>query len=410
MKILFYPYHLGYMHTSQNIAPVTGVPMTVPYTMKDMEGDLHGVTHNVGNTVHVEAPPRMLSYNTSGSASTFLAEMYRSHGKDPVATASEISKRFDYVLVSEANVFRLHGRNKDESETRTMRLRINADILDNLTIPFSVIGAGIQSIPGDDLDDFDSNIAYFLQVVDRKAEMLGVRGRATRDWLARAGISRNVKALGCPSLFLYPDNILGISYRALNSESSVLTAGYMSPKHIKNQFNRVNVTIDIAKSFKTDFVMQDDYYEISREQTLNHYNEAIGVVDRDFVLSKLQEAGLDASSINRFLHFRNSYSWRICCSGYDAYIGDRLHGGIVAMQAMRPAVIFHADFRVRELADLFGFPSAPISDVIRDGVNVVLEREYTEQRISDFKDNYSDLLKNFQREMANAGLTLRRPN
>jgi len=382
--------------------------MSVPYSMADMERDLHGVTHNVGNTIHVEAPARMLSYDPFGSASTFLVDLYRAHGHDPVASAKAISERFDYLLISEANVFRLHGRTKEESEQKTSRLRINADILDNLTIPFAVIGAGIQSIPPDNLDEFDSNISYFLRIVDRKAELLGVRGRATRDWLARAGISRNVKALGCPSLFLYPKNILSIAYKPLDQGSRVLTAGYLTPRHIKHHRERVDLTLEIAKNFQTDYVLQDDYYELSQGEQQSHYNEALGLVDRAFVLKKLSEHDFDASSIQNFLHFRNSYAWRVSSGQYDAYVGDRLHGGITAMQAMRPAMIFYDDFRVRELASLFRFPSASINDLKQNGVLNMLEESYTPLIISQFKDNYFDLLQNFRKEITNAGLDLRK--
>ncbi|MGC0055111.1 polysaccharide pyruvyl transferase family protein [Brucella pituitosa] len=409
MKILFYPYHLGYLHTNQQISPVAGLPMSVPYTMEDMEKDLWGVTHNVGNTIHVEAPSRMLEYDTFNSASTYLIDLYRTYGSDPVATAKVISDRFDYLLISEANVFRLHGKDKSESETETQRLKIIADIVDNLTIPFSVIGAGLQSIPSDNLDDFDSNIAYFLRVVDKKSVMLGVRGRATRDWLKRAGISRNVKALGCPSMFLYPKNILGIQYKEINRNSQILTAGYLTPRHIKHRRKRVNISVDIARNFITDFVMQDDYYELSEGQIENHFNEALGILDRDFVLKTLSDLGLDASAIRNFFHFRNSYAWRIKSGQYDAYIGDRLHGGIAAMQAMRPAMIFHDDYRVEELAGLFEFPSASIQSIQKHGVMELITQNYTPHAFDRFKETYSNILNNFRTEMKNAGLKLREP-
>ena len=395
------------MHTNQSIKHSTGVPMTVPYSMSDMEVDLHGVTHNVGNTIHVEAPARMLSYDTFGSASTFLSELYYSHNGDVAAVAKEISEKFDYLLVSEANVFRLHGRNKEESEKNSKRLKINADILDNLTIPFSVIGAGIQSIPSDDLNEFDSNIAYFLRVVNKKAEMLGVRGRATRDWLARAGISHNVKVLVCQSLFLYPKNVQGICYKPLDRDSRVITAGYLTYRHLKHHRERVDLTLEIANNFHTDFLLQDDYYELSRGEKDAHYNEALGLVDRSFVLEKLSEQGFDASSIGNFLHFRNSYTWRFCCGQYDAYIGDRLHGGIAAMQAQRPAMIFHDDFRVKELVDLFQIPSASINDLKDRGVMEMIDKNYTPHAFEKFKDSYADLYKNFKSAMKNAGLSLR---
>lgn len=407
MKILFYPYHLGYLHTKQSLSSITGLPMSVPYTMKDMEKDLWGVTSNTGNTVHVEAPARMLEYDTFNSASTFLYELYSANGNDPVETARQISKKFDYLVISEANVFRLHGRNKIESEENSLRLRVNADILDNLTIPFSVIGAGIQTMPPDDLNEFDSNIAYFINIVNKKAELFGVRGRATRDWLKRAGIDRNVKALGCPSLFLYPNNILNLKYKQLNNKSKVLTAGYLNPRYIKHAKKRVSITNEIAKNFITDYVFQDDYYQLFEGEKLNFYNEAIGLVDRNKTLEKLNSLNYSAENINHFLHFRNSYSWRLKSSGYDVYIGDRLHGGIVSMQAMTPSLIFYDDYRVKELADLFKFPSCSIKEILHNGLMQSIYEHYTEIKISEFKENYLILFNNFRREIKNAGLKLR---
>lgn len=409
MRILFNPNYLGYLNTNQAITPVTGVPMSVPYSMDDMRKDLPGATDNVGNIIHIEAPARMLEYDRANSASTSLSGLLRAHGRDPVSTAKFISERFDYFVISEANVLRRHGRGKEESEKSTGRLKINAEVLDNLTIPFVILGAGIQNIPPVDLEEFDSNIAAFLRVVDKKAKLLGVRGRVTRDWLVRAGVGSTVKALGCPSMFLYPNSIRNIQYTPLTKDSRVLSAGYLNKKYVKSSPERIDLIDQLSKTYNIDYVMQTDYYQMMAGEKLNHYNEASGVVDREFVTSKLKEFGYTGHNIKNFYHFRNSYAWRALCSTYDAYIGDRLHGGICAMQSGRPAVILHGDYRVRELANLFQFPSISVKDAYTNGMAAEINKNYSEESIRKFKDTYEAMYSNFREAIQKAGLKLRKP-
>ena len=155
--------------------------------------------------------------------------------------------------------------------------------------------------------------------------------------------------------------------------------------------------------------MQDDFYQLFEGESKSPYNEATGKVDRNTLSDKLSHLNFDPAPLKNFYHFRNSYAWRQFSSNYDAYIGDRLHGGICAMQAGVPATILHADLRVKELADLFEFPSISVNDALSHGIINEVERVYTPESICKFKENYEERYDYFRSSINNIGLKLRAP-
>ena len=58
-----------------------------------------------------------------------------------------------------------------------------------------------------------------------------------------------------------------------------------------------------------------------------------------------------------FYYFDTVSAWRQHCSTHDFYLGDRIHGGVITLQAGKPAVFVHNDARVKELAGKLGAPT-----------------------------------------------------
>ncbi len=90
--------------------------------------------------------------------------------------------------------------------------------------------------------------------------MFGVRGTYTEAWLKKMGF-KNPTALGCPSMMLYPENILGIKAPTKKPEDyRFVTAGYLQKKSVRGR--------QLAKFFtgqKCSYVFQDEIFQFKDE-------------------------------------------------------------------------------------------------------------------------------------------------
>jgi len=108
----------------------------------------------------------------------------------------------------------------------------------------------------------------------------------------------------------------------------------------------------------------------------------------------------------RYYSFSDVGAWRQACLRYDAFIGDRLHGGIAAMQAGVPALILHHDARVAELAEFFAFPSCSLVEFFVLGWQAAAERYLTDKAVADMKARYRQQLRKFVDRVHGCGLEL----
>lgn len=98
-------------------------------------------------------------------------------------------------------------------------------------VPLIALGLGLQGRARP--SELHPSVRQMLALVDRHALVLGTRGLVTRDWLHKHGFE-NAQALGCPSLYCYPQSILDIDakdLRAAGKDARVLTAGYLDRFH-----------------------------------------------------------------------------------------------------------------------------------------------------------------------------------
>ncbi|MCX2794490.1 Polysaccharide pyruvyl transferase [Microbulbifer thermotolerans] len=409
MKILFYPYHIGAGNSKNPLPIAAGCPQNPARNLRELKSELRTCTHNVGNIIHVEAPSRSLQYDKFNSCFTFFSELYEQYNGDIVAIAKEVSKKYDAVVISEANVIRFHGRNKVESEANTKRLSIIADILNELTVPFYVMGVGVQTKTPPILEDFDKNIVKFLKVCESKAALFAVRGRASRDWLRAAGIN-NVVVLGCPSMFVYPENILAIEApkKKLSVDLSIVTAGYLRDLTFKYDRCRSQVILNLSKLGSVHYVFQDDIYQNDEiDDSLPIYNEASGAVNKEYVDRYLLSKGFCAPEFVSYRHFRNSNAWRQFLSSQDLYFGDRLHCGIASMQASVPSILIYDDLRVEEIVSLFSIPSISLGELKRDfNFDEIITEKLSRSSLEGFKENYVERYSYYVNSLRKVGLNI----
>lgn len=350
-------------------------------------------TDNKGNMIHGEAPARILKADRNGSCYISARALIDQFGWSCERTAEELSQRFDLVVFSMANAIRPN-----------FDLGATWKIMDALRAEFIVLGLGIQNPLPYTTESLHRNVVEFLAVANRKAKVFGVRGLHTERWLKAVGFDR-AKALGCPSMYVYPKNILGISSPDPTQVTSAITGGY-----INGRTRRSSAVIDLFKGFDVHYVMQDEIYYWKQQGLLDPdqdiYNDATGEVRRDLIDGLLENIHDERMPFSSYRWFQDPNAWRAFAAGFDFYLGDRLHGGIAALQAGVPGVLMALDARVTEVADFFGLPRIGLDEAETMTARDVVAEHLAPARIDAFKDTYSQRFREFEATLKAADIAL----
>lgn len=415
MRILFSPCEIGQTTVYTNIKGVSPPPLFFKGGKGNVsKTDLVGGSKNVGNIIHNESLSCILDFDVNHSSFVSLGHLIQRYDSiDELADL--ICNNFDYLVIHEANLIRYFGANKEESESSTVLYKKMADLLLMLKIPFAVFGVGLQNyseLPTSKAD-FDQNILSYLQVCEQKANAICVRGELTKKYLNGVlGLDRNIFVTGCPSMFVYPQNLLGIEYLGLDKVKRVASAGYLSPYFVYWQKYRIDVLKEITQRFYSDYFFQEDIYQLFGQEDFL-YNYATGELGKQEVYGKLSECWINEHGdkfnisdllFNHFYFYNNSVAWRTRLSGYDLYIGDRLHGGIAALQCGIPAIFLYDDDRLGEMKEFFLLPSVSLSECKENSLWDKINDVYSNQSVIDFQENYREKYQFFNDLLVNIGL------
>ena len=349
-------------------------------------------TDNKGNMIHGEAPSRMLEFDRSNSCYVSVQALVES-GWDAQQISEELNKRFDLVVFSTANAIR---PNLDPGAT--------ADVLDGLSIDFIVLGMGMQNPLPPNKDMLHPSLVQLLDVCNRKARVFGVRGLDTANWLKSVGYDR-ATSLGCPSMYVYPQNILNISSPDPARVESAITGGY-----INGRVPRSSAIIWLFKGFDAHYVMQEEIATWKQQGRIGDahgiYNDATGELDRNFVNRILEDIHDEKMPFTSYRWFQDPNAWRMFASRFDLYLGDRLHGGIASMQAGVPSILMTEDRRVTEIADFFGIPKITVSEAESTPLLEVVSEKLSPASVEAFKQTYYERFCQFQTTFHEAGIPL----
>ncbi|MHB1083820.1 MAG: polysaccharide pyruvyl transferase family protein [Thiobacillus sp.] len=314
-------------------------------------------------------------------------------GWSPQQISEELSKKFDLVVFSTANAIR---PNLDPGCT--------AHVLDNLSIDFIVLGMGMQNPLPPDKELLHPNLIQLLDVCSRKAKIFGVRGMDTENWLKSVGFDR-AKALGCPSLYVYPQNILNITSPDPSQVKSAITGGY-----INGRVPRSSAIISLFKGFDAHYVMQEEIASWRQQGLIGDatgiYNDATGELDRNYINQILEDIHDEKMPFSSYRWFQDPNAWRMFASRFDIYLGDRLHGGIASMQAGVPSILMTEDRRVTEIADFFGIPKISVREAESSSLQDVIADKLSPNSVDAFKQTYSERFRETEAVFRDSGISL----
>lgn len=391
-KIAFFGISGNSRHTYSGALPhCDGMPRSSGTSLESLL-ELYDATDNKGNMIHGEAPTRMLGANRDNSCYVSVQALEQM-GWSPEKISEELSARFDLVVFSTANAVR---PNLDPGCT--------AEVLSGLTVDFIVLGMGMQNPLPQNTEMLHPKLIELLQVCNRKAKVFGVRGFETEAWLKSVGFDR-ARAIGCPSMYVYPNNILGIAVPDPARVSKALTAGYISAR-----VPRSSAIVGLFKGFDAHYVMQEEIANWKQQGILgalpNIYNDATGEVSKDVIDKILEEIHDEKLPFSSYRWFQDPSAWRAFASQFDFYLGDRLHGGVVALQAGVPTIMMADDRRVIELVDFYKMPmvtlqeaeSIPLREIVADRLSV--------SSLNMFKEAYLERFRNFESTLSEVDIPL----
>jgi hypothetical protein len=274
-------------------------------------------------------------------------------------------------------------------------------VLEQIKIPVIVLGMGMQN-EMEDLSSLEPATVDLLRWIDERALVFGVRGTQTETWLKKMGF-KNPTALGCPSMMLYPENILGIKAPTRKPEDyRFVTAGYLQKKSVRGK-----QLANFFKGQKCSYVFQDEIFQFKEELQGRHFfDDARNQMIHGVMEPLVNEAIGTQAPFDKYFYFDSVDAWRQCYGWHDVFIGDRFHGGVAALQVGLPTAILFKDLRVKELSEFFGVPHTTVDKACTMGIEPFMAEFMSEERINVFLDTYRLRLRNFHRHLTEAGLSM----
>ncbi|WP_084168040.1 polysaccharide pyruvyl transferase family protein [Pseudomonas vranovensis] len=368
----------------------TGVPLSAGNTLRE-HLKFSELVGNNGNMIHRSAMIQMLDFNRNESSQIDLFLFIDFYGS-PEKAAAALNENFDGLMITMSNILR-----GDATELGI------AELIDNLTIKVWCVGIGLQdSLPVGDPNSIDISILKLLKSLDEKAELFGVRGDKSLEWVKSIGI-KNAAAIGCPSMFAYPRNVLSI--KPPKKLNNILTAGHLALSTYKN--SRGHKLMEAFRNQKADYIFQGELNQFTEIlDTTDSFNEALQQPNTELINQQILQKTGQASPFEKYFSFVDCGSWRQACSRYDVYVGERIHGGVAAIQAGVPALICFADVRIEELTGFHGITSCSLDYLADVGVEEAVREKLTPKSISEFHEIYRHRLSNFEKAVTDSNLKL----
>jgi hypothetical protein len=275
-------------------------------------------------------------------------------------------------------------------------------IIDMLEVDFIVLGLGMQEAMPYDLDLLHPNLARLLFLCNEKAKVFSVRGEKTEHWLKKVGLDKAI-ALGCPSLFVYPQNIMNLTPPDPEKVRTALTGGYIS-----DRAPRSYAIVSLFEDFKAHYVMQQEMFVLKEffEHVDSLYNDATGEVEKELLNIVLENIHGKKMPFESYRWFQDPHAWRVFASQADFYLGDRFHGGVAALQAGVPSLIIAEDLRVHELTDFFKIPNITFKEIHKTSVKELVAKYLSAEKIQQLRQTYYERFLSFKEVMCKNGIQL----
>jgi hypothetical protein len=266
------------------------------------------------------------------------------------AAIDRINAEYDYCF--------LRGSNYIHS---SMDWENAVGVLERLRIPVIAFGIGAQA-PAKGPLVLSEQTKRVLHLISDRSTSLGVRGAYTADVLWGLGI-KNVRIVGCPTVFRHNDPDLRIDLPSLDTIRQVaftlrreVDGSYAQDLTRYLAFQRESI-LQLAGRFDLEILAQG---EIEEKKIVNGTPEQ----KVEAIEQLIQHNWLTGHDDEMLRIYRTKMFWSDVVAEIEAFLrkkqfvlGYRLHGNLLALASRIPSVYFTYDSRTTEFAETFQIPS-----------------------------------------------------
>ena len=345
---------------------------------------------NRGNLVWMESIYKIFKYDQNNSRRISREELVRNY--------KTIDENFDFVIINTACWITNIAREVDVKVAKELaKIKLKKCKL-------VCLGNGCEkntytkSNPNLSKNDFDPRTIELLHWMADNADIFSVRGYETKKTLKEIFNIDSI-ALGCPALYSFPNSIDAISLPPAK-DSILATGGNLANKYYFKAFSAFkSVNYFCQSSYAFDTPSNIEVPPQARPSDL--VNIKINEADGSLLNYPFEVEGMDT------IYAPNDIdTWRGVLSMHDYYIGSRLHGAILSLQAgtfpaIRPSAWFNNDERLLEIARLVGMPY-----LNTDMDSFAVKDLFNEDSLEHFKKKYRIRYNLFYDALTSVGLVL----
>lgn len=297
--------------------------------------------HNIGDAFVHDSSLKLLDYDQVSVLKVLTAEQ---------ADIDRYNAEYDFCFLRGSNYL-----------NPSMKWWKSLEVLKKLRIPVIAFGIGAQAPSSGPLVLSDET-KEVMRVIADHSTTLGVRGTYTAELLWSIGV-KNVRVIGCPTLFRHNDPNLRIELPPL---ADVHKVGYTLRREVSPTYAcdisrylaiQRQTILEMAARFEVTVMAQG---EIEEKKMVFGRPE-----QRDEAIAALQKQGWFAGADDRLLAlYLSRLFYSDVVADYDAIVraqdlvlGYRLHGNLIALSNKKPSVYFTYDSRTAEFVETFQIPA-----------------------------------------------------
>ncbi|SDE50984.1 polysaccharide pyruvyl transferase family protein [Belnapia rosea] len=280
-----------------------------------------------------------------------------------------------------------------------------ATIIEKTNLPILIVGLGVQANLGQVDFPLMPGTLRFFDVVKERSISLGVRGKFTKEFLSRHGIS-TTHITGCPSNFINPNPHLGkliLDKRYADLSEKKIASVALNLEYFRLESEKVRVLTDWVNDFSGALILQSDesVFSLVRGDFQKDLKMASWI--GKYFLGKEDAADTEAWLARYGRIYIHVPSWMDYLRGLSLSVGSRFHGNMLAVQAGTPGIVFPHDSRTLEMCETMMLPHFPWDD-IQPGISIQQVLKKTHFSGAAFDQNRSRLARVYRDLVYRVGL------
>jgi hypothetical protein len=278
---------------------------------------------------------------------------------------------------TDPDYIRKHARALIVAEANLVNPQINygapANFIEAVDLPTFCLGIGAQAGNLGDQITIPEGTLRYLRAISRRSPGFGVRGTYTKSIIDGLEVP-GARALGCPSFFINGNRDLWQSVIARVKAEDWNRMAVMEGIYAGGHPYAEDVARLERRLFELVRFRGADYIAQAHPSIVNFAMGRGDVVDDKTLanLNKRLAPGMESRAFRELLsarsrvHVRTDH-WIDSVRRYQAVVGTRIHGTILALQAERPAAMISHDSRTSELCETLGIPVTPLQEALGTG-------------------------------------------